>query len=115
MLSVGLDVGGGGIVNRFVKRWSIGIFVSFFIASFLWNVGIELGYAGNKPRTPDVASGRVIQLTINHGTKNYVSENELQVYDLSKEVTLGVMFLSVAGAGFLKVFGWKSQRAGDSY
>jgi hypothetical protein len=115
LLSADLAVGEGGLVNRLVKRWSIVIFVSFFIAGLLWNVGIELGYAGNKPRTPDVASGRVIRLTINHGSKIYVSEKELQVYDLSKEVTLGVMFISVAGAGFLKVFGWKSQRAGDSY
>ena len=110
----------GGIVNRFyafLKRRTIWIFVSFFFAGLLWNVGIELAYAGNKPRTPDVTSGRVNQLTVNHGSRIYVSEKELKVYDLVKELTLGIMLISVAGAGFLKVFGSKSesaQRAEDS-
>jgi hypothetical protein len=107
-------------VNRFyviLKRRIIGVFVSLFFAGLLWNVGIELAYAGNKPRTPDVTSDRVIQLTVNHGSRIYVSEKELKVYNLVKELTLGIMLISVAGAGFLKVFGSKSQgaqRAEDS-
>jgi hypothetical protein len=102
-------------VNRFsasIKRQRvIGVFLFFFFAGLLSNVVIELAYAGGKPRTPDVTTGRLIQLTINHGSKIYVSEKELKLYDFVKELTLGVMLISVAGAGFLKVFGPKLKSA----
>ncbi len=93
------------------KSRIIWAFVSLFFAGLLSNVGIELMYAGSKPRSADVTSGKVIQLTVNHGSKVYVTDTELRTYQFVKSLTLGVMLISVAGAGFLKVFGSKNEPA----
>jgi hypothetical protein len=81
------------------------IFVCVFFVGLLLNVGIELIYAGNKPRVPDVSRSRIIRMTINHSSIIYVNEEELKTYDSVKTATLCVMLVSFAGAGLLKVFG----------
>ncbi|SRR6266404_444996 len=93
------------------KAWTIWAFVSLFFIGLLSNVGIELVYAGSKPRSADVTTGQVIQLTVNHGSKIYVTDRELQAYEFVKNLTLGVMLISVAGAGLLKVFGSRREHA----
>ena len=91
------------------KRWIMWILVSLFFAGLLSNVGIELAYAGSKPRAPDVTRGEVIRLTVNHGSEIYVNERELKDYEFVKNLTWVTMLISFAGAGFLKVFGSKPQ------
>jgi hypothetical protein len=75
-----------------------------FFVGLLLNVGIELTYAGNKPRVPDITSNRNIRMTVNHGSIIYVNEEELQTYNSGQTLTLCVMLVSVVGAGLLKVF-----------
>jgi hypothetical protein len=81
------------------------ISVCVFFVGLLLNVGIELTYAGNKPRVPDVSRSRIIRMTINHGSVIYVNEEELRTYDSVKTATLFVMPVSLAGAGLLKASG----------
>src|SRR3954471_19525608 len=85
------------------RRRAIWILAMVFIAGLLSNVGIELFYAGDKPPTPDVLTGRTIRLTVNHGSTIYVSDRELHLYDLVKRTTVVAMVISFGGIALLKI------------
>ena len=85
-------------------RLAVWILVCLFFVGLLLNVGIELTYAGNKPRVPNITRSRSIRMTINHGSIIYVNEEELKMYTSVKTLTFCVMLASFAGAGLLKVF-----------
>jgi cell division protein YceG involved in septum cleavage len=87
-----------------VKRIIVVALVSIFFASLLIHVGIEISYASNKPQSPQPESGRVVRITINHGSVVYVSNEELERLHSVQTAAVCTMLASFIGIGILKLF-----------
>ena len=82
-----------------LKRIIVVSLICIFFLGLFADVGIELAYSFAKPRIPESETGRVLQLTINHGSKVYVSQAELLKYcSIQSAGTLSMLgsFLGVA-------------------
>jgi hypothetical protein len=54
------------------------LLIIVFCAGLLAGVYIHLSYAASMPRIPDPITGRVIRITVNHGTVVYVTRQEFE-------------------------------------
>jgi hypothetical protein len=59
------------------KRLLVFVFLSVFFVGLAAHVGIELYYSSNNPEISEPETGRVVQVTINHGKIVFVSQEEL--------------------------------------
>jgi hypothetical protein len=85
--------------SRFARKAAVAFLIAVFCAGLLSNVYIHLSYSANMPRNPEIASGRIFQVKVNHGTLVYVTQQELDrakiVFGFGSYVTLGVGLLLV--------------------
>jgi hypothetical protein len=72
------------------------------IAAVELNAHIHVSYAESMPRTPDVASGRVHLVTVNHGVRVYVSKNEKLKKEIMERIGFVAAFISVLLIGVLQ-------------
>jgi hypothetical protein len=89
--------------NIYFKRIAVVSLISIFFLSLFTHVGIELSYASYKPRFPQAETGRVIRITINHGSTVYVSQEELRRLSSVQAIAVSAMVLSFIGMGILKL------------
>jgi hypothetical protein len=61
-----------------LKRIIIALLIIGVFASILSFAYIHMSYGASMPRTPQIESGRVYPLTVNHGTRVYVTQQELE-------------------------------------
>jgi hypothetical protein len=87
----------------YFKRFAVISLISIFFLSLFTHVAIELSYASHKPRLPQAETGRVIRITINHGSTVYVSEEELRRLTSVQATAVGAMLVSFIGIGILKL------------
>jgi hypothetical protein len=87
----------------YFKRVALISLMSIFFFSLVTHVGIELSYASYKPQSPQVETGRVNRITINHGSVVYVSQKELRRFKSVQTAALGAMLVSFIGIGILKL------------
>jgi biopolymer transport protein ExbD len=85
------------------KRIVVVILLSVFFISLFAHVGIELSYASNKPRSPQTETGRVLRISINHGSTVYVNPEELQRLHSVQTTAVYAMLASFLGIGILKL------------
>jgi hypothetical protein len=78
-------------------------FVAVFFGALLVDVGIDSSYFQNKPRAPNSAHSQVIELTVMHGSKRYVNEAELKLYDNTQTCARVTMLVSFVILGLIKV------------
>jgi hypothetical protein len=91
--------------NRLIifKRLVVVLLLSVFFIGLSVHIGIELAYASNKPRYPQVETGRIVRITINHGSIRYVSQEELERLHSVQTAALCSMLASFVGIGILKL------------
>ncbi len=77
--------------------------ISIFFISLFANVGIELLYASNMPRSPQMETHRILRVTINHGSTVYVSEEELRRLHSVQTISECAMLASFVVLGILKL------------
>ncbi len=87
----------------FFKRVAVISLISIFFISLFTHVAIELSYASYKPRFPQAETGRVIRITINHGSTVYVSREELRRLSSVQTTAVVAMLVSFIGMGILKL------------
>jgi hypothetical protein len=79
-------------------------FVAVFFVALLVDVGIDSLYFQNKPLAPNVAQSQVIELTVMHGSKRYVNEAELRLYNNTQRCAGVTMLVSFGILGLIKGF-----------
>ena len=85
------------------KRLLVIVFLSVFFVGLAAHVGIELYYSSNKPQISEPETGRVVQVTINHGKIVFVSREELVRLHSIQTDGLLAMLVSFVGIGILKL------------
>jgi hypothetical protein len=85
-------------------RWIMWTFAAVFFAALLVDAGIESSYYQNKPRIPNTAQAQVIPLTVMHGSKIYVDEREMVLYNDTQKWTRITMLVSFMILAPIKLF-----------
>ena len=88
-----------------LKRLLFVTLLVVFFGCLLANVGTELNYAWYLPHSPRPESGRVFRVTINHGTRVYLTKQELDPLHFVHGPLFAVMSADFAVIGLWKVFG----------
>ena len=90
-------------VSKLLKRSGVSILVVFFFIGLLVSVHTELDYAQKLPGTPQAETGRVIRMTVNHGSVIYATHKEWEHYHHVEALSTCVMLISFIGLGIFKL------------
>ena len=85
------------------KRVAIVTLIATFFVSLLALSEIDLRYMFDKPRSPDIDSGRVMSVSVSKGTIVYVTPEELQRYRSVRAFGGYGMLVSFVGIAILKL------------
>jgi len=86
-----------------LKRLLVIVFLSVFFVGLAAHVGIELCYSSSKLKISEPETGRVAQVTINHGKIVFVSQEELVRLHSIQTDGLLAMLVSFVGIRILKL------------
>lgn len=86
--------------GNWTRKSVIGLLIVVFCAGLLCNVYTDLSYWANMPRTPDLVTGRVFHIYVNHHTLVYVTRRELD----RANFVFGFVWDATIAAGLLLAF-----------
>jgi hypothetical protein len=101
---------GGRELPRMFRRLLMSLLVAGFVGCILWQVWIHLTYDLYMPRSPEVNTGRIHRLVVNHGVVVYINETELGRADFVLDKLIWIEMPLFAAIGFLHVY--TRERAG---
>jgi hypothetical protein len=83
-----------------IRKITIILFCFIFLVGLGTVISLELYYSSHLPRVPDGQTGRVNQMTVNHGFVVYGTKREFQLLRVTKE---GLPLVCICGliAGIL--------------
>jgi hypothetical protein len=88
---------------RFLKRIVLVALVTTFFVALLAGVCTELSYAQNTPSNPQPQIGKVVRMTVNHGSVIYATHEEWVHYRYVQAASGFAMLLSFIGLGTFKL------------
>jgi len=92
------------LFSKLFRRLLLIVFVVGFTGCLFWQVWLDVIYSTQMPKSPQPESGRIYEISVNHGTIVHIRREELARATFVFEKLLWIEFACLAGIGVLRVY-----------